>query len=204
MSITIAKPSYGDDAGQARLADEMLDMVTAAKADPMIYRKLAMSIAPEIFGHEDVKKALLLQLVTGVTRNTKDGLKIRGDINICLMGDPGVAKSQLLKYITKLAPRAVCVVPPPASPPPASPSSSAFGCSRRRLRLFIPPQRWEAPPPPPLFPGCPHSASCGALSTRDAHPPPPVHTHVAAHRCRHPAAGTRRGRDRAAWDSPRR
>ena len=46
----------------------------------MIYRKLAMSIAPEIFGHEDVKKALLLQLVTGVTRNTKDGLKIRGDV----------------------------------------------------------------------------------------------------------------------------
>jgi DNA replication licensing factor MCM7 len=121
---------------------EMFGKVTAAKQDPMIYRKLAMSIAPEIFGHEDVKKALLLQLVTGVTRNTKDGLKIRGDvrflfsllhimteyftnlmillnddnfwgnahahqINICLMGDPGVAKSQLLKYITKLAPRAV-------------------------------------------------------------------------------------------------
>ena len=59
---------------------EMFGKVTAAKQDPMIYRKLAMSIAPEIFGHEDVKKALLLQLVTGVTRNTKDGLKIRGDV----------------------------------------------------------------------------------------------------------------------------
>ena len=61
---------------------------------------MASSIAPEIFGHEDVKKALLLQLVGGVTRSLSDGMKIRGDINICLMGDPGVAKSQLLKYVT--------------------------------------------------------------------------------------------------------
>jgi len=54
-----------------------------------------------------VKKALLLQLVGGVTQKQADGMKTRGDINICLMGDPGVAKSQLLKHIAKLAPRAV-------------------------------------------------------------------------------------------------
>jgi DNA replication licensing factor MCM7 len=68
---------------------------------------LAKSIAPEIYGHEDVKKALLLQLVSGVTKQVQDGMRIRGDINICLMGDPGVAKSQLLKYISKVAPRGV-------------------------------------------------------------------------------------------------
>ncbi|GKT48083.1 DNA replication licensing factor MCM7 [Colletotrichum spaethianum] len=62
---------------------------------------------PEIFGHLDVKKALLLLLIGGVTKEVKDGMKIRGDINICLMGDPGVAKSQLLKYISKVAPRGV-------------------------------------------------------------------------------------------------
>lgn len=72
-----------------------------------IYEFLANSIAPEIYGHLDVKKALLLLLVGGVTKNVGDGMKIRGDINICLMGDPGVAKSQLLKYITKVAPRGV-------------------------------------------------------------------------------------------------
>jgi DNA replication licensing factor MCM7 len=55
----------------------------------------------------DVKKALLLLLVGGATKQMGDGLRIRGDINICLMGDPGVAKSQLLKYITKVAPRGV-------------------------------------------------------------------------------------------------
>ncbi|KAF7544440.1 hypothetical protein G7046_g9787 [Stylonectria norvegica] len=72
-----------------------------------VYELLAKSIAPEIFGHLDVKKALLLLLIGGVTKEMGDGMKIRGDINICLMGDPGVAKSQLLKYISKAAPRGV-------------------------------------------------------------------------------------------------
>ncbi|KAK0463768.1 DNA replication licensing factor MCM7 [Desarmillaria tabescens] len=75
--------------------------------DPALYSRLAMSIAPEIYGHEDVKKALLLLLVGGSTKETQDGMKIRGDLNICLMGDPGVAKSQLLKFISKIAPRGV-------------------------------------------------------------------------------------------------
>ena len=68
------------------------------------YNKLSSSIAPEIYGHEDVKKALLLLMVGGVDRNPA-GMKIRGNINICLMGDPGVAKSQLLSYMDRLAPR---------------------------------------------------------------------------------------------------
>lgn len=72
-----------------------------------VYEMLAKSIAPEIFGHLDVKKALLLLLIGGVTKEVGDGMKIRGDINMCMMGDPGVAKSQLLKYISKVAPRGV-------------------------------------------------------------------------------------------------
>jgi DNA replication licensing factor MCM7 len=72
-----------------------------------VYEFLAKSIAPEIYGHLDVKKALLLLLIGGVTKEMGDGMRIRGDINVCLMGDPGVAKSQLLKYITKVAPRGV-------------------------------------------------------------------------------------------------
>ena len=71
-----------------------------------IYERLSASIAPEIFGHSDVKKALLLQLVGGCARVLPgDGMRIRGDLNVCLMGDPGVAKSQLLKHISTLAPR---------------------------------------------------------------------------------------------------
>ena len=76
-----------------------------------MYHRMAASIAPEIFGHEDVKKALLLLMVGGATREMADGMRIRGDINVCLMGDPGVAKSQLLKHISFVAPRAA-VIPP--------------------------------------------------------------------------------------------
>ncbi|KAJ1664555.1 DNA replication licensing factor MCM7 [Coemansia sp. RSA 1646] len=71
------------------------------------YDRVARAIAPEIFGHDDVKKALLLLLVGAPSKRTKDGMSIRGDINICLMGDPGVAKSQLLRFVAKVAPRGV-------------------------------------------------------------------------------------------------
>lgn len=54
-----------------------------------IYDRLASSLAPEIFGHADVKKALLLCMVGGVTRHLKDGMKLRGDVHLCLMGEPG-------------------------------------------------------------------------------------------------------------------
>ncbi|WWD21313.1 hypothetical protein CI109_105797 [Kwoniella shandongensis] len=89
------------------LTPEIEASIEEMKEDANLYSRLANSIAPEIYGHEDVKKALLLLLVGGVTKTVGDGMKIRGDINICLMGDPGVAKSQLLKYITKVAPRGV-------------------------------------------------------------------------------------------------
>lgn len=69
-----------------------------------IYSKLASSIAPEIYGHEDLKKALLLLLVGGVDRSP-GGMKIRGNINICMFGDPGVAKSQLLGFINRMSTR---------------------------------------------------------------------------------------------------
>lgn len=74
---------------------------------PDAYDRLARSIAPEIYGHVDVKKALLLLLVGAPTRQLTDGLRIRGDVHICLMGDPGVAKSQLLKQVCQVAPRSV-------------------------------------------------------------------------------------------------
>ncbi|GCB82069.1 hypothetical protein scyTo_0021517, partial [Scyliorhinus torazame] len=89
-----------DELGAQELSEDELKQIT----EEDFYEKLAASIAPEIYGHEDVKKALLLLLVGGVDQSPK-GMKIRGNINICLMGDPGVAKSQLLCYIDRLAPR---------------------------------------------------------------------------------------------------
>ncbi|KIL69837.1 hypothetical protein M378DRAFT_157073 [Amanita muscaria Koide BX008] len=92
---------------EMELTPEISVQIDLLKTDPALYNRLAQSIAPEIYGHSDVKKALLLLLVGGVTKVTGDGMKIRGDLNICLMGDPGVAKSQLLKYISKVAPRGI-------------------------------------------------------------------------------------------------
>ncbi|KAG2227022.1 hypothetical protein INT45_006429 [Circinella minor] len=92
---------------QIELTTEDAQKIQELQSDPNIYEKLSRSIAPEIYGHEDVKKTLLLLLVGGVSKVVGDGMKIRGDINVCLMGDPGVAKSQLLKFIAKVAPRGV-------------------------------------------------------------------------------------------------
>lgn len=97
------KKQYSD----MEMTPQIQTQITDMQRDPALYNKLAQSIAPEIYGHQDVKKALLLLLVGGVTKAMGDGMKIRGDINMCLMGDPGVAKSQLLKYISKVAPRGV-------------------------------------------------------------------------------------------------
>ncbi|CAD6504934.1 BgTH12-00433 [Blumeria graminis f. sp. triticale] len=101
--VTQHKKAYEDLA----MDNRVFKRIDQYRISGHIYEYLANSIAPEIYGHLDVKKALLLLLVGGVTKEMGDGMRIRGDINICLMGDPGVAKSQLLKYITKVAPRGV-------------------------------------------------------------------------------------------------
>ncbi|KAH7262546.1 MCM2/3/5 family-domain-containing protein [Fusarium tricinctum] len=72
-----------------------------------IYSRLVQSIAPMVYGHEVVKKGLLLQLMSGVHKSTAEGMQLRGDINICIVGDPSTSKSQFLKYVCSFAPRAV-------------------------------------------------------------------------------------------------
>jgi len=75
--------------------------------DPHIVDKLIASIAPSIYGHTDIKTAVALSLFGGVSKVAQGKLNIRGDINVLLLGDPGTAKSQVLKYIEKTAHRAV-------------------------------------------------------------------------------------------------
>lgn len=91
------------------VADEgaLENKIAEAKKRGSLYEAASKSIAPEIFGHQDLKKALLLVLIGAPTKQMKDGLKIRGDIHTLMMGDPGVAKSQLLKQVTYIAPRSV-------------------------------------------------------------------------------------------------
>ena len=85
----------------------MQDLKNICEGDYQLYERLASSICPEIFGMDEVKKALLLLMVGGVTKEMVDGMKIRGNINVLLMGDPGIAKSQMLKHISTFAPRGI-------------------------------------------------------------------------------------------------
>mmetsp|Transcript_53258 Transcript_53258/g.116273 ORF Transcript_53258/g.116273 Transcript_53258/m.116273 type:complete len:226 (-) Transcript_53258:534-1211(-) len=68
---------------------------------------MAASLCPEIYKMNDVKKAVLLQMIGGTSLNLQDGIKMRGDLNILLMGDPGIAKSQILKSMTRIFPRSI-------------------------------------------------------------------------------------------------
>ncbi len=73
--------------------------------DPFIHRKLIASLAPSIYGYGDIKEAVLYLLFGGVPKRLPDGVMIRSEINVLLVGDPGVAKSQLLQYVSRTAPR---------------------------------------------------------------------------------------------------
>ncbi len=73
--------------------------------DPEIYELIVRSIAPSIYGHDNVKRAVALLLFGGVPKSLPDGVRIRGDVNALLVGDPGTAKSQLLQYVARAAPR---------------------------------------------------------------------------------------------------
>jgi replicative DNA helicase Mcm len=73
--------------------------------DPFIHRKLIASLAPSIYGYGDIKEAVLYLLFGGVPKRLPDGVSIRSEINVLLVGDPGVAKSQLLQYVARIAPR---------------------------------------------------------------------------------------------------
>src|SRR3989344_2434513 len=74
--------------------------------DPNVYTRLINSIAPSIYGHDKVKEAIVLQLMGGVQKKRSDGTKTRGDMHILLVGDPGSGKSQILLFVSKIAPKA--------------------------------------------------------------------------------------------------
>ncbi|RYP89136.1 hypothetical protein DL769_000184 [Monosporascus sp. CRB-8-3] len=90
-----------------RLTEEDEQEIRKLSRDPQIVDKIVNSIAPSIYGHDDVKTAIALSLFGGVAKTAKGSHVVRGDINVLLLGDPGTAKSQALKYAEKTAHRAV-------------------------------------------------------------------------------------------------
>ena len=92
---------------EVEITSEDEEEILKISKDPDIYNKMRQSIAPTIYGMDVEKEALVLVLFSGLSKKMPDGTYIRGDIHALLVGDPGTAKSQLLTYMSKLAPRSI-------------------------------------------------------------------------------------------------
>ena len=92
---------------EVEVTEEDEKKILEASKDPEIYNKMRKSIAPTIYGLDIEKESLVLQLFGGIPKEMPDGTRTRGDIHSLLVGDPGTAKSQMLTYMSKLAPRSV-------------------------------------------------------------------------------------------------
>jgi len=97
------------------ISDEDERQIHELSEDPKIFENLSKSIAPSVWGYEEIKKALILQLFGGVQKQMSDGSKSRGDIHILLIGDPGVAKSVTLVFMSNISPKGRYVVGKSAS-----------------------------------------------------------------------------------------
>jgi replicative DNA helicase Mcm len=83
-----------------------LEKIKELAKDPWIHKKIICSIAPAIYGYDEVKEAIMYLLFGGVPKE-REGTTIRGEINVLLVGDPGTAKTQLLKFVQSVAPRGI-------------------------------------------------------------------------------------------------
>ena len=92
---------------ELELSEEDEQKILELSRDPKIHDKIINSTAPSIRGYREVKEAIALQLFGGAVKELEDGTRLRGDIHILIVGDPGIGKSQILKYVSKLAPRSV-------------------------------------------------------------------------------------------------
>jgi len=94
-----------DDSTNIKISDEEMKEMEEIAHSPNALQRIAQSLAPSIYGHDKIKEALVLQLAGGCRKVRPDGVVTRGDMHMLLIGDPGSGKSQLLKRITKVAPK---------------------------------------------------------------------------------------------------
>ncbi|KAI0762684.1 ATP dependent DNA helicase [Fomes fomentarius] len=111
VHLEVSSPAAGGAGGANPFgvqftAEEEEEFGEMARSDGF-YERFARSVAPSIYGSLDIKKAITCLLVGGSKKILPDGMRLRGDINVLLLGDPGTAKSQLLKFVEKVAPIAV-------------------------------------------------------------------------------------------------
>ncbi|WP_222915069.1 minichromosome maintenance protein MCM [Natrinema sp. SYSU A 869] len=103
MSVEVDEEQFED----MDITGEDKEEIVRLSSSEGIYEKMVASIAPSIYGYDQEKLSMILQLFSGVTKQLPDGSRIRGDLHMLLIGDPGTGKSQMLAYIENIAPRAV-------------------------------------------------------------------------------------------------
>ena len=94
----------GRESESMLITPEEEEQIRKLAKDPFIHQKIIQSIAPSIYGYEHIKEAIMYLLFGGIPKHLPD-INIRGEINILLVGDPGTAKSQLLRYVQRVSPR---------------------------------------------------------------------------------------------------
>merc|ERR1719471_1521413 len=112
---TGGKNKLGSDCEEAESAEDMRAKMTSEEwesvykmsQDKNLYSNLITSLFPTIHGNDEVKRGIMLMLFGGVPKTTPSGTTLRGDINVCVVGDPSTAKSQFLKMVSDFSPRAV-------------------------------------------------------------------------------------------------
>jgi DNA replication licensing factor MCM3 len=97
----------GGGIAQATITDTDIRNINKIAKHKKVFELLSQSLAPSIYGHDYIKKAILLMLLGGIEKNLENGTHLRGDINILMVGDPSTAKSQLLRFVLNTAPLAI-------------------------------------------------------------------------------------------------
>lgn len=97
----------GGGIAQATITDTDIRNINKLSKKKNVFELLSQSLAPSIYGHDHIKRALLLMLLGGMEKNLDNGSHLRGDINILMIGDPSTAKSQLLRFVLNTAPLAI-------------------------------------------------------------------------------------------------
>ncbi|KAI0281622.1 ATP dependent DNA helicase [Russula aff. rugulosa BPL654] len=106
-NIVLLSSKSGGGIAQTPLTDSDIRMINQLSKRKNIFELLSQSLAPSIFGHDQIKRAVLLLLLGGAEKNLPNGTHIRGDINLLMVGDPSTAKSQMLRFVLNTAPLAI-------------------------------------------------------------------------------------------------
>lgn len=106
-NIILLSSKSGGGIAQATITDTDIRNINRISKQRRVFDLLSQSLAPSIYGHDYIKKAILLMLLGGMEKNLDNGTHLRGDINILMVGDPSTAKSQLLRFVLNTAPLAI-------------------------------------------------------------------------------------------------